>query len=40
MSVSYIPLRTTVTLVGSGTTTTGRLTLNPVDYVVRMGCKF
>ena len=40
MSVSYIPLKTTVTLVGSGTTTTGRLTLNPVDYVVRIGYKF
>lgn len=39
-SVSYIPIKTTATLIGSGTTTTGRLKLNPVDYVVRLGYKF
>jgi len=39
-SVSYIPLKTTATFVGSGTTTTGRVKLNPVDYVVRLGYKF
>jgi outer membrane protein len=39
-SVSYSPLKTTATFVGSGTTTTGRLKLNPVDYVVRLGYKF
>jgi outer membrane protein len=39
-SVSYIPLKTTATFVGTGTTTTGRLTLNPIDYVVRVGYKF
>lgn len=39
-SVSYIPLKTTATLVGSGTTSTARLKLNPVDYVVRLGYKF
>jgi outer membrane protein len=39
-SVSYIPLKTTATFVGSGTTTSGRLTLNPIDYVVRVGYKF
>jgi outer membrane protein len=39
-SVSYIPIKTTATFVGSGTTTTGRLKLNPLDYVVRIGYKF
>lgn len=39
-SVSYLRLRTTATLVGSGTTTTGRLTIDPVDYVVRVGYRF
>jgi outer membrane protein len=39
-SVSYIPVKTTATFVGSGTTTTGRLKLNPIDYVVRLGYKF
>jgi outer membrane protein len=39
-SVSYIPLKTTATFVGSGTTTTARLKLNPIDYVVRLGYKF
>lgn len=39
-SVSYIPLKTTATFVGSGTTTTGRLKLNPIDYVVRLGYRF
>lgn len=39
-SVSYLRLKTTATLVGSGTTTTGELRLNPVDYVVRLGYRF
>lgn len=39
-SVSYIPLKTNATFVGSGTTTTGTLKLNPIDYVVRIGYKF
>ncbi|MNE77234.1 Outer membrane protein W precursor [compost metagenome] len=39
-SVSYIPLKTNATFVGSGTTSTTRLRLNPVDYVVRLGYKF
>lgn len=40
VSASYIPLKTTVTLVGSGTVTTGRLKLNTLDYVARVGYKF
>jgi outer membrane protein len=39
-SVTYLRLRTTATLVGSGTTTSGRLTLDPLDYVVRLGYRF
>lgn len=39
-SVSYLRLKTTATLVGSGTTTQGELKLNPVDYVVRLGYRF
>ena len=39
-SLSYIPLKTKATFVGSGTTTTGTLTLNPIDLVVRVGYKF
>lgn len=39
-SVSHLRLNTTATLVGSGTTTTGKLTLDPVDYVVRIGYRF
>lgn len=43
-SVSYIPLRTDVTLTGTGAgaglTTTGRLEINPTDYIVRIGYKF
>lgn len=39
-SVSYIPLKVKATFVGSGTTTTGTLKLNPIDYVVRVGYKF
>ena len=39
-SVSYLRLKTTATLVGTGTTTTGELKLNPVDYVVRVGYRF
>ena len=44
-SVSYVPLKTDVTFVGSyppgvPITTTGTLTLNPWDFVVRVGYKF
>lgn len=43
-SVSYIPLKSKATFVGAGpgagTTTTGTLKLNPLDYVVRIGYKF
>ena len=39
-SVSYMPIRTTATFVGSGATTSGDLKLNPTDYVVRLGYKF
>lgn len=43
-SVTYIPLKTTATFagaeVGTGTTTTGKLKINPTDYVVRVGYRF
>jgi outer membrane protein len=41
-SISYVPLKTDATFVGKdGTTTsTGTLTLNPMEYVVRLGYKF
>ena len=39
-SVSYIPLKTDAVFVGSGTTTTGTLKLNPVDVVVRLGYRW
>ncbi|SMC70123.1 OmpW/AlkL family protein [Polynucleobacter kasalickyi] len=42
-SVSYVPLKTDVTFVGNAgvpITTTGTLTLNPWDFVVRLGYKF
>lgn len=44
-SVSYVPLKTDVTFVGNyppgvPITTTGTLTLNPWDFVVRVGYKF
>ena len=39
-SVSYIPFKTDITFVGSGTTTTGSMDVNPTDYVVRIGYKF
>lgn len=43
-SVSYIPLKTDVTLRGGtaapGVTTTSRLEINPTDYVVRIGYRF
>jgi len=38
--VAYIPLKTDVSFVGSSTTTTGSMELNPTDYVVRIGYKF
>jgi len=38
--VSYIPMSTNVTFVGSGTTTTGKLTINPTDVTFKVGYKF
>ena len=38
--VSYVPLSTNVTFVGTGTTTTGKLTINPTDVVFKVGYKF
>ncbi len=40
-AVSYLPLKTTATFVGTGgTVTTGKLTLDPTFYVVKLGYKF
>ena len=43
-SVSYVPLKTDVNLTGPGlgvpVNTTGTLTINPIDYVIRLGYKF
>lgn len=39
-SVSYLPIRTDATFVGTGGTTTGRVKLNTTDYVVRLGYRF
>jgi outer membrane protein len=39
-SISYVPLKTNLTLVGSGVTTTGVVTINPLDFVVRVGYNF
>jgi outer membrane protein len=43
-SVSYIPIKTTVTFngkgAGAGVTTTGDLKLNTTDYVIRVGYRF
>jgi outer membrane protein len=39
-SISYVPLKTNVTFVGTGTVTTGVLTVNPWDLVIRIGYKF
>jgi len=39
-SVSYMPIKTTATFVGSGATTSGDLKINPTDYVIRLGYKF
>jgi outer membrane protein len=49
-SVSYIPLKTTATFVGPGISaisagygnvaTTTKLTMNPTDYIIRLGYKF
>lgn len=44
-SVSYIPLKSDVVFVGPGVgagsvTTTAKLTMNPTDYIVRLGYKF
>ena len=42
--ISYVPMATNVTFVGSGlgagTTTTGKLTINPTDVTVKLGYKF
>lgn len=38
--VAYIPLKTDLTFVGTGTTTTGSMDVNPTDYIVRFGYKF
>lgn len=43
-SITYIPVKTTATFqgagAGTGTTTSGRLKINPTDYVIRVGYKF
>lgn len=39
-SVSYIPIKTTVTFVGTGVTSTGDLKINTTDYIVRLGYRF
>ena len=39
-SVSYLPVKTTATLVGSGVTTSGSLKLNTTDYILRVGYRF
>jgi outer membrane protein len=43
-SVSYIPLKSEITMLGSGggagLTTKSTLTINPTDYIVRIGYKF
>lgn len=43
-SISYIPLKSTATFAGAGpgtgTTTSGRLKLDPTDIVIRIGYKF
>lgn len=39
-SVSYLPIKTTATFVGTGVTTKGDLDLNTIDYVVRIGYRF
>ncbi len=38
--ISYVPMTTNVTFVGSGTTTTGKLTINPTDVTLKLGYKF
>jgi len=40
-SISYVPLKSDVTFISpAGSTTTGTLTINPIEYVVRLGYKF
>jgi len=39
-SVSYVPMKSNASFVGSGTTTNGTLTINPTEYVFRVGYKF
>ena len=39
-SISYIPIKTTATFIGSGAVTSGDLTINPTDYVIRLGNRF
>ena len=38
--ISYVPMTTNVTFVGTGTTTTGKLTINPTDVTLKLGYKF
>jgi outer membrane protein len=38
--VSYVPMSSNVTFVGTGTTTTGKLTINPTDVTFKVGYKF
>lgn len=39
-SVNYVPMKSNASFVGTGTTTTGTLTINPTEYVLRVGYKF
>jgi outer membrane protein len=39
-SVSYLPIKTHVTFVGSAQTTQGDVKINTTDYVIRVGYKF
>jgi outer membrane protein len=39
-SVSYIPVKTTATFVGTDGTTTGDIKLKATDYVIRLGYRF
>ena len=40
VGISYVPMKTNATFVGSGTTTTGKLTINPTDVTIKLGYKF
>jgi len=39
-SVNYLPIRTDATFVGAAGTTTGRVKLDTIDYVIRLGYRF